>query len=317
MPPMRNARLSTKSSSNSFSSTIEGRPASNGACTIQVAEACPTKPWRNRKRPPSPKLRRTGWRRGKHEPYRRWMPDHVAAALYFSCLFLPFISSNAQDIPTGFALNRYQKLWERNPFTLPTHAAAQAQPTLFDKLVLVSWLKEGKNDVVFVQNTETNEVQKITREPNSNNLKLLELRPNQNPKFAEAVLSNGTDQGPVKFKMEAPNPEQAAATAGLPPGAAATAGLPPGMQVVPPQNQNQRIPQIPGQAQNPLLQSLAGQTPGQQVQPSPGVPSSPAQTRPPRAQEYRRKRVLPPQPQQMPVNPQNGNQAINPRQTQE
>jgi hypothetical protein len=277
---MRNARLSTKSSSNSFSSWTEGRPASNGARSIQVARVCPPK-----------------------------MPDRVTAVLYFSCLFLPLISSHAQDIPTGFALDRYQKVWERNPFTLPTHATAQAQPTLFDKLILVSWLKEGENDVVFVQNTETNEVQKITREPNSNNLKLLELRPNQNPKLAEAVLSNGTDQGPVKFKIEAPNPEQAAAPA----------GLPPGMQVVPPQNQNpnQRIPQIPGQAQNPLIQSLAGQAPGQQPQPNPGVSPSPEQARPPRAQEFRRKRVLPPQPQQMPVMPQNGNQAINPRQTQQ
>jgi hypothetical protein len=233
---------------------------------------------------------------------------HLLRRLYsLFFIFLAIISSHAQDIPSGFSPNRYQKLWERNPFTLPTHAAAQAEPALFDKLVMVSWLKEGKNDVVFVQNSETNEVQKITREPNSNNLKLLELRPNQDPKLAEAVLSNGTGQGPVKFKMEAPNPEQAAATAGMP--------------VVPPenqnQNQNQRIPQIPGQAQNPLLQSLAGQTPGQQVQPNPGVSPLPEQTRPPRAQEFRRKRVLPPQPRQMPVMPQNGNQAINPRQTQE
>jgi hypothetical protein len=287
MPPMRNARLSTKPSSNSFSSSIESCLASNGARSIVGGVRASARPGLIVTRLPRP--------------------------LYsLFLIFLPLISSHAQDnIPTGFALNRYQKLWERNPFTLPTHAVAEAQPTLFDKLVLVSWLKEGKNDVVFVQNTETNEVQKITREPNSNKLKLLELRPNQDPKLAEAVLSNGTDQGPVKFKIEAPNPEQAAATPGLP------AGMPPGMQVVPPQNQNQRIPQVPGQAQNPLLQSLAGQSPGQQVQPSPGVPPSPAQTRPPRAQEYRRKRVLPPQPQQMPVVPQSGNQAINPRQTQE
>jgi len=235
-----------------------------------------------------------------------WNGARPLAFLFF--IFLSITASPAQDIPTGFALDRYQKLWERNPFTLPTHAAAQAQPTLFDKLCLVSWLKEGKKDVVFVQNTETNEVQKITREPNSNNLKLLELRPNQNPKLAEAVLSNGTDQGPVKFKIEAPNPEQAATIA----------GLPPGMQTAPPQNQ--RIPQIPGQAQNPLLQNLAGQTgqaPGQQVQPNPGMSPSPEQMRPPRAQELRRKRVLPPQPQQMPAIPQGGNQAINPRQNQE
>ena len=285
MPPMRNARpFQSPSFSNRFS--IEGPPASNGARSIVGRGRAPVRPVPNVIR--------------------------LLRPLYsLFLIFLPLISSHAQDIPTGFALNRYQKLWERNPFTLPTHAVAEAQPTVFDKLVLVSWLKEGKNDVVFVQNTETNEVQKITREPNSNNLKLLELRPNQNPKLAEAVLSNGTDKGSVKFKIEAPTPEQAAAAPGLPP------GMPPGMQVIPPQNQNQRIQQVPGQAQNPLLQNLAGQAQGQQAEPSPGVPPSPAQTRPPRAQEYRRKRVLPPQPQQMPVVPQSGNQAINPPQTQE
>lgn len=290
MPPMRNARP-FQSFSFSNSSSMEGNFVYN------------------RERSMVGRVRASSLAAGfgKTGPVRSGPGvTHLPRPLYsIFLILLAIISSHAQDIPSGFSLNRYQKLWERNPFTLPTHAAAQAGPTLFDKLVLVSWLKEGKNDVVFVQNSETNEVQKITREPNSNNLKLLELRPNQDPKLAEAVLSNGTDQGPVKFKMEVPNPEQAAATA----------GLPPGMPVVPPenQNQNQRIPQIPGQAQNQLLQSLAGQTPGQQVQPNPGVSPLPEPTRPPRAQEFRRKRVLPPQPRQMPVMPQNGNQAVNPR----
>jgi hypothetical protein len=221
--------------------------------------------------------------------------------------------SHAADVPTGFDLNRYQKLWERNPFALPTHATAQAQPTLFDKLVLVSWMKDGKKDVVFVQNTETNEVQKITREPNSNNLKLVELHPSRNPKLAEVLLSNGADQGPVKFKMESPNPEQGGQSTALPPGMTQMMGP-----------QSQRVPQVPGQAQNPLLQSLsggqAGAAPGQQPQTYPGASPSPSspdnQMRPPRAQEIRRKRVLPPQQQQMQVMPPAGGQPLNQRQTQ-
>ena len=68
-------------------------------------------------------------------------------------------------------------------------------------LVLVSWLEDAGKDVIYVQNTETNDVQKITSEPNLDNFRIVELRPNADPNLSEAVISNGSQQGPVRFRF--------------------------------------------------------------------------------------------------------------------
>ncbi len=115
------------------------------------------------------------------------------------------VTTNTLDseiIPTGFSTERYASLWERNPFTLVTASAPQEQPSPFDKLFLTSWLKDGSSDVVFIQNMETNEVEKITAEPNHNNRRLVALHLNPNAQFVEAVISDGQEQGAVKFRFE-------------------------------------------------------------------------------------------------------------------
>ena len=81
-------------------------------------------------------------------------------------------------------------------------ATPQAQPKVFDKLILVSWLNDGGKDIVFVQNTETNEVQKVTKDPNSDSLRLIAIHKDADPKNAEVVLSNGAEEGSVKFRMQ-------------------------------------------------------------------------------------------------------------------
>jgi hypothetical protein len=68
----------------------------------------------------------------------------------------------------------------------------------FANLILVGWLNDGGNYVVFVQNTETKKLQKVTSEPNKDHFRIIELRQNADPKLVEAVISNGTDQGTVK-----------------------------------------------------------------------------------------------------------------------
>ena len=75
----------------------------------------------------------------------------------------------------------------------------QARAGAFGNLVLVSWLEDAGKDVIYVQNTETNDVQKITSEPNLDNFRIVELHPNADPKLFEAVISNGSQQGPVRF----------------------------------------------------------------------------------------------------------------------
>jgi hypothetical protein len=207
------------------------------------------------------------------------------------------IAVRADDkLPIGFNVNRYQKVWERNPFTLVTPVIQQAQPTLFDKLVLVSWLKDGSRDVVLVQNSETNEVQKVTKEANMNNLQLIEIRRNQNPQMVEAVLSNGVEQGSVKFKLDVGAGVQ-------PPAGQASLPVPNGVPVsaqAPQPDSSQMLNQPPIQGPQgdiqgqptpaQALQQQAQQNANQMIQ---TPPSQPGQT-PMRSGEIRRKQLMPP-----------------------
>jgi hypothetical protein len=110
------------------------------------------------------------------------------------------------EIPTGFKLERYAPVWERNPFTLVTPTAPQLQHSAFDKLFLTSWLKDDRTEEIFIQNLETNEVQRITVEPNKDNLRLIALHLNPNPQFVEAVISDGKEQGSLKFRFDVQSP---------------------------------------------------------------------------------------------------------------
>jgi len=90
----------------------------------------------------------------------------------------------------------------------PTQTAAKSAQTTpqtnvgaFGNLVLVSWLENAGKDVIYVQNTETNDVQKITSKPNLDNFRIVELHRNADPKLSEAVISNGVQQGPVRFRF--------------------------------------------------------------------------------------------------------------------
>ena len=82
-----------------------------------------------------------------------------------------------------------------------TQTTPQAHAGAFGNLVLISWLEDAGKDVIYVQNTETNDVQKITSEPNLDNFRIVELHPNADPRLFEAVISNGSQQGPVRFRF--------------------------------------------------------------------------------------------------------------------
>ena len=82
-----------------------------------------------------------------------------------------------------------------------TQAVPQVRAVGSDKLVLVSWLNDGGKDIIYVQNTETNEVQKITSEPNRDNFRIVQVHPDADPKEFEAIISNGTEQTPVRFRF--------------------------------------------------------------------------------------------------------------------
>jgi hypothetical protein len=71
----------------------------------------------------------------------------------------------------------------------------------FGKFVVVSYLQDRGKDVVSVKNIETNDVQRITSQPNIDHLRLVEVHPNPDLRQFEAIISNGSDQGAVRFQF--------------------------------------------------------------------------------------------------------------------
>ena len=110
-----------------------------------------------------------------------------------------------KDLP-NFTRYEYVKS-PRDPFldkSVTTTIMGEYKPSVVDNLILVSWLNDAGRTVVYVQNTETNEVQKITSEPNKDNFRIVEVHPNPDPKLAEVVISNGDGHRAVKFRMTPP-----------------------------------------------------------------------------------------------------------------
>jgi hypothetical protein len=113
----------------------------------------------------------------------------------------------ANDLP-NFARYDYVPS-PRDPFldkSVTTTIMGAYKPSVLDKLALVSWLNDAGKIVIYVQNMETNEVQRITSEPNKDNFRIIAVHPNADPKLFEVVISNGTEKGPVKFHQIPPNP---------------------------------------------------------------------------------------------------------------
>ena len=112
----------------------------------------------------------------------------------------------AKDLPN---FTRYDYVRSpRDPFldksVTPTIMGAY-KPSVLDKLALVSWLNDAGKIVIYVQNMETNEVQRITSDPNKDHFRIVEVHSNADPKLFEVVISNGTEKGPVKFHEPPPN----------------------------------------------------------------------------------------------------------------
>jgi len=116
----------------------------------------------------------------------------------------------ARDVKDLPSFTRYDYVRSpRDPFldkSVTSTIMGSYKPSVLDKLVLVSWLNDAGKTVIYVQNTETNEVQKITSEPNKDNFRIVEIHPNADSKLFEAVISNGNEKGPVKFRLTPPNP---------------------------------------------------------------------------------------------------------------
>jgi len=91
---------------------------------------------------------------------------------------------------------------QATPAAAPTRQTAlHPEAGVFGKLVLVSWLGDDGKDVIFVKNIETNDVQRMTSQPNIDNFRIVEIHPNADPKQSEAIISNGIEQGAIRFRF--------------------------------------------------------------------------------------------------------------------
>ena len=80
-------------------------------------------------------------------------------------------------------------------------ASLKPGPGVFGKYVVVSWLQDRGKDEIFIKNIETNDVQRITSQPNIDHFRIVEVHPNPDLRQFEAVISNGSEQGPVRFQF--------------------------------------------------------------------------------------------------------------------
>jgi hypothetical protein len=188
----------------------------------------------------------------------------VARLCIFGISSMSFSFAFGQQLPSGFKIERYARVWERNPFTLVTPAPAEKHVSAFDNLVLASWLKDGSKEMILVQNSETKEVQRITTESNESNLRLIEIRSNPNPQLVEAVISDGKEQGAVRFRFDVQS-----FTGQMPPVAT-------GQALNPNETTGMRGSSPSPSIQNSPSQSTAASGPAHQVPPAhsvyPGVP---------------------------------------------
>jgi hypothetical protein len=89
------------------------------------------------------------------------------------------------------------------PAPAPSPSPRRGAPAgIFDNLALVSWFNENGKDTILVEDTETKDVRQITSEPDKDNLRVVQVRPNLNPNLSEVVISNGTDQRAIRFHPE-------------------------------------------------------------------------------------------------------------------
>jgi len=215
--------------------------------------------------------------------YRVFRPPGICLAALATISAFHLVSADNQ-IPAGFKAKRYSYVWEHTPFSLVASATSQAQPGTFEKLALVSWLKDVEKDVSFVQNTETNNTQKITSEPNNENIRIVEMLPNDDPKLVEAIISNGREKGVVKFRFEVPAIAYQP-NAQVPPAMGVPGQAP--LRAVPQNGQNPQF-NLPGGPNSNSLQEA--QQPGQV--PQAGVPAPQPENPRMRPAETRHRRIL-------------------------
>lgn len=104
----------------------------------------------------------------------------------------PLCASEA--IPASLQKERYEELWMNSPFTRSLNVAAN--------YVMTGMALIDNKPIVTVRNTATGERFSLSTEPNAMGWRLLNIRPNANPRNIVARIQAGEDEITVRFDDE-------------------------------------------------------------------------------------------------------------------
>ena len=213
-------------------------------------------------------------------------------ATLLSLLFLG-VFGFSQELPAGFSADRYTDLWKRNPFVLQKAIPQTVAPSRFQSMFLTSWLKQGPVDVVFVQDKNNDEIERITAVPNKSKLRLIEIQTNPDPRLVKAVISDGEEQGVVTFHLEAQTEPDASWSDQESKDAAE------GQKAGDTSHFSQFVPAAPKASQTPSPPNAPAVDPSITHRIYPGVPRVHSEGGPPPSATFRQKHPLPtPAPEQ-------------------
>ncbi len=163
--------------------------------------------------------------------------------LVFSFLLtlLGIVWAEEAAIPSSFPTERYQPMWERSPFVLPTPEVAVVETGFADDLVLTGYSKIGEAYYVTLQNKKTQQKVIVSPDEAPDGMKVSTVLDNSNLLEVIVVLTKGDNKAEVKF-----DPNLFASRA--------------------PSEGGEAMPPPPIQVSTPVM-NQPGQTPGTQVLP--------------------------------------------------
>jgi hypothetical protein len=106
---------------------------------------------------------------------------------------------NASSLPSLRPGTAPSEETSRTPADTMSKAVPVQRSDNLPKRVLLSWFKEGGKEVALVEDTELKRVERVTTQPNSDHLRIVEVHSDINPQLSEVVISDGQKQETVRF----------------------------------------------------------------------------------------------------------------------
>ena len=129
---------------------------------------------------------------------------HIAAISLLLGSVSSLLAATEPVLPQGFPEERYQRVWQKSPFTVASVIAPEAvnNTSFADSLSLVGLLTIGGKPLVTVVSNDSQETQLIDGEkPNAAGLQVVSFVNNLDPTKVEVVLKKGDATGTLHFAI--------------------------------------------------------------------------------------------------------------------